>query len=595
MRQFTVIALLAAVSAALVGCSEAGATSPVPPLNGTLVTSLSPDSAPVGSADLLLTVYGTGFSNETHNVSQIVWLLSSDNTVLQTTFVDSGTLAAIVPAALLESQVQAMVYVQTGDPMGDGPFAKTDAKPFRVTTPTPPGTFEIISISPQTAPVGSSDLAITITGSDLDLKHSGSHITSTFAVWSANGRQTNLTDTTVVSGSQITAVIPAALFAQPGVAQILIQKWYFQDDTPFAATNSLNFVVSNSSSSQSGFTPAGIMLFARSGHSATLLADGRVLFAGGDGTGATAEIYSPAAGSFTASGNMNYPCDGQRAVLLRDGRVLLAGGENSVSVIASAQIYDPATGSFTQIADMSSPRWGHTATLLPNGKVLIAGGADTHDSQASAELFDPATNSFVAIESMTSARMHHTATLLPNGRVLLAGGWSSYAPIYTLASAELFDPSTNSFAAVAGSMSSPRALHTATALPNGSVAILAGYESHLISITSDDILFPNSGAFVSMGGLQQDRYVHTATLLPDGRVLVVAGARRFYDEDGDPNIIVLSSAELFDPATSTSTFTGSLATARAGHTATLLNDGRVLVTGGSDANWNVLASAEIFK
>jgi hypothetical protein len=83
------------------------------------------------------------------------------------------------------------------------------------------------------------------------------------------------------------------------------------------------------------------------------------------------------------------------------------------------------------------------------------------------------------------------------------------------------------------------------------------------------------------------RYGHTATLLSDGRVLVTGG----WGSSSD----ILDSAELFDPKTGTFGPTGSMTTARYGHTATLLSDGHVLVVGGQDASGGLVGSAELYQ
>jgi len=113
--------------------------------------------------------------------------------------------------------------------------------------PPPNGDVVITSLSPTSVGAGSPDLTLTITGSNLDLIHSGSHSTNTVAVWS--GLPATPLTTKVVSGSQLTAVVPAALMAKPVTAQIFIQKWYFADDSPFATSNSLAFTVTTSNPS----------------------------------------------------------------------------------------------------------------------------------------------------------------------------------------------------------------------------------------------------------------------------------------------------------------------------------------------------------
>lgn len=402
-------------------------------------------------------------------------------------------------------------------------------------------------------------------------------------------------NTNVLAGTQLTAVVPAALLAKPVTALLSVQKYYFADDNPFVISNALSFIVSATPPKESfKFTVTGSMLAARSGHSATLLRNGMVLVAGGaDGLGVldSAELYDPTKGMFTTTGNLIYSRQGHSATMLADGKVLIAGGEDNVGPIRNAELYDPVTGKFSLIGNMNNARWSHTATLLANGKVLIAGGANDTDSQDSTELFDPDTRSFGAIGNMISARMHHTATLLPDGTVLLAGGWSTYSPITSLTSAEIYDPVTSSFASTAN-MRIPHWNHSSISLPDGKVLIMGGSE-HQFSTSLIETFDPASRVFAVAGNLRKARRSHTATLLPDGSVLITGGIDEYPGPDA-PELTVLATCELHSSASQTLSLT-TLTGPRVGHTATLTSDGRVLITGGTDAEGNAVAIAELFQ
>jgi N-acetylneuraminic acid mutarotase len=323
-----------------------------------------------------------------------------------------------------------------------------------------------------------------------------------------------------------------------------------------------------------------------------LLADGRVLIAGGwdeIGTGLlAAELYDPRTGSWTVTGSMAEPHGGS-ATLLPDGTVLVAGGADCPSgdpcgFLASAELYHPLTGTWTATGTMIARRNGHTATLLPDGTVLVAGGSGGAIARASAELYDPRTGSWTATGSMIGARAGHTATLLPDGTVLVAGGSDDGRT--ALVSAELYDPRTASWTATEG-MKVPRLGYTATLLNDGTV-LVAGGESR----TGGDVYDPDTGSWTGTGEMAESRGFHTATLLPDGRVLVAGGA------DGNGDMHVTNTAELYDASTRSWSATASLAIDRKFHTAILLLDGRVLVAGGTDhptdRGWHRLATAELY-
>jgi WD40 repeat protein len=238
---------------------------------------------------------------------------------------------------------------------------------------------------------------------------------------------------------------------------------------------------------------------------------------------------------------------------------------------------------------MNVPRAAHTATLLSNGKVLIAGGfrqeGTSEISIASAELYDPITNTFIPLADLNEARNGHTATLLPDGQVLIVGGWGLSGRIPT---AELYDPQTGKFSYTA-SLAAPRAGMTATLLPNGKVLIAGGESARNTPQLAAEIYDPASNTFAQTGPLNSGRFAHTATLLAEGSVLLIGGT-----SGGNT---VLASAELYNPATGKFTLTGSLNAVRYKHAAVLLPSGNVLVMGGSDQNdWQgKYASAEMYN
>jgi hypothetical protein len=239
----------------------------------------------------------------------------------------------------------------------------------------------------------------------------------------------------------------------------------------------------------------------------------------------------------------------------------------------------PAVNAFKGGTLRSAAGDGHSATLLPDGRVLVIAGTWSGmdgETVGSAELWDPVEGASTPTGSLVTGRPHATATLLADGRVLVVGGYGGWAYSSTaLAMAELWDAESETFRE-AGSLAQPRVGHTATWLEDGRVLVIGGSGPDGL-LASAEVWDPTTERFRSAGSLATARGGHTATPLADGRVLVLGGST---SSDDGLTASFVTVAELWDPSTDSFTPAGELVEPRAGHSATLLSDGGVLVVGG---------------
>ncbi len=320
------------------------------------------------------------------------------------------------------------------------------------------------------------------------------------------------------------------------------------------------------------FSPAGWLDEGRLSHTATALADGRVLVVGGasaDGGGVlldSAELWDPATATFSPTGSLAVAREWHSATLLLDGRVLIVGGRSYDGTLRSAEVWDPVSGTFSPGGSLAEPRENHAAALLPDGRVLVAGGWNVEGASvthASAEVWDPATGTFGPASPLSEARREASVTTLHDGRVFILGGDGASG---FLASAEIWDPGTEAFEST-GSLPEARMWHTATLLEDGRVVVIGGWDVISEGLLVAQVWDPATGEFGPSGRLAEPRHNHTATLLPDGRVLVAGGQWSSIEPP-------YATTEAWDPATGVFSPEAPLAEARWGHTPLCQNDVR---------------------
>ncbi|HEX6347301.1 kelch repeat-containing protein [Umezawaea sp.] len=279
-------------------------------------------------------------------------------------------------------------------------------------------------------------------------------------------------------------------------------------------------------------------------------------------------------------------------VLAAGAKVLVAGGADAAGAgLRQSAVYDVALNTWSPTAQLGTARQLHALAVLPDGAVLATGGTSTAAGTplTTAEVFDPASNTWQATaHDLVTGRFGHSATTLSTGRVLVAGGSGPRAGggVVALRSAELFNPADGTWEAVGHDMADARTGHTAIPLQNGQKVLVCGGSVPVGAGGEADLAFCElydtaTGTWTPTGSMAHARAAHSATALTATTVLVAGGRAPGATGDGfDP--FARATAEVYDLATGTWHAVAAMPAGRAFHRAVALGPGTVLVVGGAD-------------
>jgi N-acetylneuraminic acid mutarotase len=327
-----------------------------------------------------------------------------------------------------------------------------------------------------------------------------------------------------------------------------------------------------------GWVAAAPLHQARREHTATVLADGRVLVAGGfqeiispEGEDQTqilssVEVFLPGAGRWKPGPPMPQPRSGHEAILLADGRLLVFGGRAtsypSAEPATKAALFNPASNRW-RVVDGPSIASPTGAVLLPDGRVLTVGlNSDSNPTAQAVAIFDPSTLKWQRGTNHPGAWYRPALTVLIDGSVLVAGGLYPRAPEpSTVTESWRYDPIADRWERTGDLIESPLG-GSAVRLPDRRVLLLASFVSNVFD--------PTAGTWATLAPPLHDRMGYGMIALADGRVLATGRASCFIDHD---------ATELYDPATDR-WLTVEAVTERSDGTLTLLADGRAMLVGG---------------
>lgn len=294
----------------------------------------------------------------------------------------------------------------------------------------------------------------------------------------------------------------------------------------------------------------GDMAWGRFYFRANVLPDGRVLVTGGCSASVcsgdltlpacrtvvrAAETLDLSSRTWSSAGDDAEPRFFHAAVSLTNGNVLVAGGctnPDCTNTTANARIYDPARRTFVPIPDLAEARAGMVSARLPDGRILIAGGCNNVRCTNRAEIFDPASQRWTPTASMREPRGRAEVVTLADGRILAVGGCTDIVCNNVLASAEVYDPTTQQWTPTAP-MHTPRAGHHATLLSDGRVFVGGGCPDQRCSafLRSTEFFDPATLRWTPGPDQLQPRLGARAARLPDGTVMINQGCASRSDCD----------------------------------------------------------------
>jgi IPT/TIG domain/Kelch motif len=463
----------------------------------------------------------------------------------------------------------------------------------------------VTSVNPNSVGAGASDTTITVTGSGF--------ISS--SVVKLNGQSLN---TTFVSATQLTAVIPSGNLAVGAVSNITVSN-----PQPGGGTSNVSvaFTVTNPSPTVSQVSPSSIP----SGTATTLIVTGTnfvstsIIILDGQNLQTSFISSTKLQGTVPASPAIT---SGNHVVAVVNAAP--GGGTSGASMLAvhltikvfqTAALWFPgstndvwasvsggSTGTITWSIQEGSAggqlfandtfdsslnvrKIGYTAPNTPGIFHIVATSDDDPTQQAQATITIAATAEVFKQTTgnpVVNHQLGFTATRLQDGKILITGGGQALALVST---AEIYDPATGTFTAT-GSLTTARVSHTATLLNSGKVLICGGLNGSNNALSSCELYNPATGTFALSASMSGQRLNHTATLLPDGRVFIAGGDRLHVGR---------GTCEMYDPAANTFTPATDLTAPRFLHTTTLLPNGKLLIAGGfNSVTASDLASAELY-